>query len=301
MSGATSYVRRIITLTFAIGTGNGGTGTPQTFTVTGLRASIDITKGPTLITDCKLRVRGLTDAQMKSLSTLGMLPTAQRHNAVTIQAGDATTGMFQIYSGFIQSAWVDHANDPDTIFNVAGNPASFYAVNPAPPLSFTGSADVATIMSGLASAMGVQFENNGVNVKISRPYFPGTLYQQVQRAAEAANINYVLDNGVLAIWPQGAARVPVGTTPLISPATGLIGYPTFTSTGVSLRTLFNPAIRPGSTVQVQSSLQPACGKWTATLVRYQLESEMPQGAWFQELLCVRPWLAPLGVIAQPPA
>jgi baseplate hub protein gp41 len=299
VSGVTSYVRRRIDLTFGIGTGNGGEGTPTTFTVKGLRVSVEITKNPTVIPECSVRVRGLTEAHMNALSTLGMLPTAQRRNTITIQAGDDTSGMFQIYSGTIQQGWVDHSADPDTVFNVVGNAAAFVAVNPAAPSSFTSNTDVAQVMSGLASAMGLQFENGGVSVILAHPYFPGTLLQQVQRAAEAANINWIIDNGILAIWPLGASRVSSGSAPLISPQTGMAGYPAYTSTGVAVRALFNPSIRPGASIQVQSSLTPACGQWTAMLIKYTLESETPSGAWFQEMLCVRPWLVPAGVIASP--
>ncbi len=297
VSGTTSYVRRKINITFGIGTGNGGEGTPTTLTVKGLRVSVEITKNPTVIPECSVRIRGLTEAHMNALSTLGMLPSEQRLNTIVIQAGDDTSGMFQVYSGVVQKGWVDHSADPDTVFYVVGNSGAFAAVNPAKPSSFTGDTDVAQVMSGLAAAMKLRLENNGVSVILPHPYFPGTLLQQVQRAAEAANINWIIDNGILAIWPLGNSRTSSGPAPLISPQTGMIGYPAYTSTGVAVRALFSPSIRVGELIQVQSSLTPACGQWVAMLIKYTLESEMPSGAWFQEMLCVRPWLVPFGVVA----
>lgn len=90
----------------------------------------------------------------------------------------------------------------------------------------------------------------------------------------------------LAIWPRNQTRA--GTTPLISPATGLVGYPKFRDQGMSFRCLFNPALKLGGSIKMQSSIQPASGLWyiVGPLV-YNLSAQMPQGPWFCDAHCAK--------------
>jgi hypothetical protein len=65
----------------------------------------------------------------------------------------------------------------------------------------------------------------------------------------------------------------------------MVGYPRFTEQAIAFDTLFNPAIGFGGSVQVQSLLTPACGKWTVYQMSYHLQSETPNGAWFTHVEC----------------
>ena len=143
-------------------------------------------------------------------------------------------------------------------------------------------------MGSLAKLLGVNFENSGVSVKLSNPYLCGSLVTQVQSAANAANINAYFDskNGRLAIWPKKSMRNAQVVE--ISPATGLIGYPTFTYLAVRFQTLFNPSISYACPVKITSSLQPACGFFVPAYIETRLSSETPDGPWFQMIQATTP-------------
>lgn len=147
-----------------------------------------------------------------------------------------------------------------------------------------GQADVATIMKSLADQMGFAFENNGVQVQLSNPYFPGTALAQAKACARAADISMTIDRGTLAIWPKFGFRADPDGPPLISAATGMRGYPRYSSNGIEVATLFNPRIKPGGQIQVQSQLQMACGTWLVSNATHVLESETPNGQWFTGIL-----------------
>ena len=84
------------------------------------------------------------------------------------------------------------------------------------------------------------------------------------------------DNGeTIAIWPRGATRG--GTIPLVSLATGLIGYPMAMAGGLKLRTLFNPALHMGGRFRLETSLKGISGIWTINQVIETLAAEMPEG------------------------
>jgi hypothetical protein len=257
---------------------------------------------------------------MNQVSTLGIpLSMVRLGNTVTIQAGDPVNGMSIVYYGYMHQCWQDFSEVPETSLQImafGGYPA---AVQPASPSSYPGNADVASIMSGLATSMGMGFENNGVQARLANGYFPGTALQQAHDIARAANIEMYVDTatagGTLAIWPKTGTRG--GSIPLISAASGMIGYPKFQSNGMSFTTLFNPSIRLGGQIQMQSSLtfgaassgsqspstgysaqsQPQQqggpnGLWYVAAggdgaLAHNLSAQLPDGPWFTTCQCVR--------------
>ncbi len=59
----------------------------------------------------------------------------------------------------------------------------------------------------------------------------------------------------------------------------MIGYPTYQQSGVVVRSLFNPAMKFGSQIKVESELTPANGLWNVYGLNYSLSSQLPDGPW----------------------
>lgn len=279
-----TLARRYINLTFALGKGNFGEDGFDTVEFKGVRTSVTISRaGGGSYAELQLRVNGMSLSDMNTLSTLGKPLADVRINTVTVVAGSEDAGEGVVFAGNIREAWVDMASAPDGVFIVNGYTALVEKLKPIPASSFQGQADVATILAGLAVQMGLSFENNGVQVQLANPYYAGTGVAQVQKCVQAANINHTIDNGVLAIWPKNGSRG--GAIPLISPATGLVGYPQHTENGIRLTTLFNPSIALGTRIQLESVLTPSSGIWTVFSMSLELEAETPGGAWYTHLDC----------------
>ena len=278
-----SFLERKIGLQFQLGTGSFGASGFNTVDVPdGLRISAQITKaGGVSMTDLQLRVYGLSLDLMNTLSTLGKPLTDGRNNTVTVTAGDADIGMSTVFVGTIFQAWADMQAAPEGAFVVEAHTGLLDALRPLAPTSIKGYADAAFLISGLAQQMGYTFENSGVSVKLSNPYLHGTGRDQILQLAEAAHINVLFDDTNIAIWPKGGQRNKSAV--LISPDTGLVGYPAWTANGLVLMTEFNPSITFGAPVQVQSSITPACGSWTVFKVEHDLETQTPGGKWFTRL------------------
>ncbi|CAG4888012.1 baseplate hub protein [Paraburkholderia saeva] len=287
-----TFSRKKIDLTITLGTGQFGDSGSNTVTLTGLRVHTGIQAfGGDAMPQTQLRIFGLPLQMVNQLTGIGPINSAiLGKNSVLVAAGDDETGMQTVFSGSIWQAWGEFQGMPDTPLNILGGGGIAASLKPVQALSYVGPTDVAQIMQTLAQTMGFAFENNGVSVQLSNPYLPGTALQQVRSLARAADISFAIDRDTLAIWPkrstpnQPAARG--GDVPLISPATGLVGYPTFASNGIGLTTLFNPQIKPGGVVQVESSLPVACGKWVVRQLQHSLQSETPNGQWFSQIMGV---------------
>lgn len=288
-----AYAQRNIDVTFSLGKGSFGEGGFNTVTLSGLRVSATVEKtGLPGMNMAQIRVYGMTLSMMNQLSTLGKpSKTFTRDNQVTLKAGDAISGMAVVFVGTIQDAWADMRGAPDASFVAVAHTGLLAQMRSVPPSSYPGSSDAAVILAGLAEQMGMSFENNGVSVMLSNPYFPGTARMQAVSCAKAAGINMTLDDDVLAIWPAGGHRG--GTVPLISQDTGLVGFPAYAGgQQMALSTLYNPSIRFGGEVNVQTSLTGANGRWTVNSIHHHLESQMPGGAWFTEIQGYQFGLAP---------
>lgn len=323
MSGATgtqpsgsSWTQKALTVTITLGTGAFGNSGQNTVKLSGLRVVASILKGAAPSMDsATVRIYGTPPSILNQITTLGVpLTMARQNNTFLVEAGDNINGMSVVYSGQIYQAYASFDEAPDTSLVLVGWTGQYDAIAPVKPISYAGSTDVATIMASIANQAGWSFENSGVQVQISNPYFPGTALQQAHDVARAAGCQVYLDSGTspptLAIWKNYGTRG--GMVPLINAASGLIGYPKFASNGLSFRCLFNRNIKIGGQIQMDSTAggnpQPispaqaaaaqlppnatttggANGIWCvcAPLV-YDLSAQVPDGPFFLDVNCVR--------------
>jgi len=269
-----AFTQKLINVTFT--SGDGGFSPVD---LTGLRITCHtVAAGENSMASCDLLIYGMTLSHMNQISTLGWASGKPGNDEVSVFAGDAN-GMTLVYKGTIWQAVSDFQGGPNLPFHVvaqAGSKES--ALNIKPTSINQKNADVAQIMSQLAGQMGLQFENNGVNIKIAFPYLGGSARTQAMQLAEHANIGWTIDRGKLAIWPIDGSRQ--GTTPFISAQTGMVGYPSWSSYGIKIKTLFNNDLQFGGKVQVQSSITPANGEWIIDKIEHNLQALTPNGEWF---------------------
>lgn len=276
-----SYVERQIDFTIKLEEGTFD-GANNTVTLTGLRASVELVyAGADAKALMSARIYGLPLSMMNQLTRIGPINAVGEGNTILVAAGNKGSALSTVFIGNIVQAWADMQAQPDAALVIVGLPAADAQVKPAQASSFIGATDVATTMQGFATQMNLTFENHGVKVSLASPYFAGTVITQLQSCARAADINYSIEKGALVIWPKDGFRD--GDVPMISPETGMVGYPVYSSMGVSVTTEFIPNVNMGGQVQIKSSLAPATGTWNVFEVIHQLESEKPDGAWFTQI------------------
>lgn len=282
-------LRFVITL----GTGKFGSSNNDTVTLQGFRAIAEIDKaGGMMMGTLKAKIYGVTQADMNSITTLQWKPQTWIPNTVEVFAIDGTAETL-IFAGNIINAWADYQSMPDVFLHIQAQAAFYGGLKAIPPRSFKGAIDVAQIMSQIAVDLGCTFENNGVGTQLTDVYLPNTALEQAKDLARAAGCNLYLDDKVLAITPPNVPRkAPI---PVISPSSGLIGYPTFDGVGVNFQVLFNPGVTFGGLIRLESSIKDtlekaaipidgrAIGEWIVTSVAHRLESEKPGGAWYSTI------------------
>lgn len=278
--------------------GSGATGQQQQATFAGtnsnqvtlsnLRMSAKIVHaGGNFDSTMDLSIFGMTKSMMQQLSTLGMQVNMVPRNPITLMAGNVGENLAVAFDGYIITATPNYNAAPMVDLKILAQCALPQSVIKATPTSFRGGASVATIMSGLASSMGLKFENSGVTTMVNSPYYAGSYYDQMQACASEAGINATVLNGVLAIWPKNGTRN--GQIPIIAPPPvgNMIGYPSYTANGIMLRNVYDPSIGFGQSVQVQSSVLTT-STYSIYSLDHDLECYVPKGKWESTILGYNP-------------
>jgi hypothetical protein len=298
-----SFTRRRIAVTFVKGDGNFASTNSNTVTLSGLRVNCTISQaGGKSMGALDLRVFGMTETMMNELTYVGKYLAVEGASGtiVQVQAGTDETGLTLVYQGTVSTAIAEYGAAPEVPFHVMAMTGLGAAMSTPPPLSYSGSPDASVVMADIARGANLFFENNGVsNAPVNNCYYHGSALDQLQKCADEAGIEMAIVNDKVAIWPKGGSRG--GLIPLVSPSTGMVGYPVKTPIGINFVSLFNPSIKPFSQVQVETSLPKCNGTWTIKLLDYSLESEAPGGEWFIAATCLSPLDAiPVGQEQTPP-
>lgn len=243
---------------------------------------VDLSKaGGESMAMAQVKLFGINPKIINQLTSIGTINKAVRlKNEIYIDAGDSDS-MQNVFQGTIFDAWADYNASPNVAFNVVAYSGLGASLKPVDASSYQGSTSVSQIMSDLASEAGFAFEDYGVQVQLSSPYFAGTTLAKIRSCARQAGIFHHVDHNTLIIAPKTSA---VGSAlPSISPETGMVGYPTLSSKGMALKTVFNNDIILGGNVQVTSSIQMACGKFNITNLSHSLSCQVPDGPWFTSI------------------
>lgn len=279
-----SFSEKQISVQFSLASGQ-FEGGGNSFSVSGVKVDAQITvTGAPEIAQMALSIWGLPLTIMQQLTTVGTQWNARYKNGIDVLAGDDESGLSLVFSGTIFNAFVQ-GDQPNVSLQILAAPLVFESVQDVPPTSINGSADAAGMIQKLAGQMaGIKsFENNGVNVKLTSPYYYGSPWAQARQIAQDGNFDITVDRGVLVVSPPGTPRQ--GTAPLVSPQTGMVGYPTFVQNRVVVKALFNPAVKVFGPVQIKSSLIPANGTWQVMKEELDLQSIEAGGNWFMTLYC----------------
>lgn len=289
-----SYAQKLLRATLILPAGTfPGTGS-NTLTLVGYRMLATAQGAAGFPYQLDLTVFGMRQADMNQVTILWAAvagqPTATYARAlVKLEASsDAGQTWCQVFQGTFIQAQPDYRNPPFVGLHALAMTGSGSQIQIAPPTSYRGSTSVLSILQALADGMSFTLENNGVSGNLSTPYYGGSYMDQFRQVCEHANLDFYFDgDATLAICPKDQPRVNK-SIPVLSPTSGLKGFPTIQQFGLHIDALFRPAFTTGlgSVVQVEDSVVPgANGLWKPFLMTHNLESLNPDGPWFTGMDC----------------
>lgn len=267
-----SFTQKQIEVRIILAAGSfGGKGSEKV--INGLPVTVEVSKtGGDEKPTCKVSIGGMAYSDMEQLTTLAFRPLQTRKNLISVFAGEAGA-LSQVYAGEITKASADFNAAPDVKFEIEAMSGFYPALVPAGPQTIAGNAPVADIISQQAKLMGYEFRNEGVTVNLTNTILNGTPMEKARAAARQAGVNLLIDDNTLVLLPPGKERK--GTTVLLSDKSGMIGYPSFSSDGISLDALYNPAFQLNGLIEVKSIVPKASGLWRITKLEHKLAAYDP--------------------------
>lgn len=250
----------------------------------GLGTDVTITKaGLPDKNTCTVKLYNLAYADMEQLTTLGPGQGEKHKNLITICAGsDDKTDLPVAFAGEIDSIAADYTGAPDICTVIKASTGSYPALIANKPMCIRGTAPVADVIGSLAAQCGYTFKNEGVTAQLRNSVLNGSPLQQAHQAAEEAGAQLIVDDYQMILLPANGCRE--GLAVLLTPETGLLGYPTFDNQGIKVKAIYNPNFQFNGMIEVSSIVPRATGTWKINKITHSLTAYRPTGGfWHSEL------------------
>lgn len=189
-----------------------------------------------------------------------------------------------VFKGSLINATANMSAVPDPFLTIQCNTLNKARILPADVISFRGAVDARQIARLIADRLGLTFEDAGVTTVLQNPYFTGSAARQLEKLSQQGLFHYVVEHGTLAIWPYGGARSEAGSGITISSRNGLVGYPQFNGVGVGFRMIYNPALRFGDRITIDSAAPNISGAYNIYALSHHLSSDLPGGEWYTDVM-----------------
>lgn len=240
--------------------------------------------GGAIMPHAEVAIYGLNMEAMHKLTRIRWRDINSMQNIIRVEAGDEGGDLSLVYEGNITFAYIDMSNAPDVAFRIRSITAVYNAYLPTPSSMIVGDYPVAHAIENIALGMGYEFENNGVpeSLTMTDTTLVDTELNKIRKLCRDYEIDLYIEHNLIAIAPQGAPRRL--KVPVISPSTGMIGYPIPTMQGVDVKCFYHPSIRFGGLIKIANSVMETCnGDWRVFGVTINIESELPNGNWFMNI------------------
>lgn len=280
-----AFNRKVIKITLVLGDKKASftSDNKNKLSATGLRISAEITNGNGAPSpSARVRVYGLPMEAMDKLFRIKWRDATALKNSITIEAGDQGDELVTVFKGGITFAYPDLAEAPNVSLVITAQTAVLETMESTAAESYEGSQEVVNIMGNICKRIGYTFEDNGVSKKLDNVYLCNSDIKKIQWLAENADLDLYIENNHIAVTNKGQPRKI--KIPVITPDTGLIGYPTPTMQGIQFQCFYDPLIRFGGLVRIKDSLIDVCnGDWLIYGVRAMLETESDSARWFMDV------------------
>ena len=273
-----SYTNKTIQVVMAMAEGVFANGANQ-ITVEGLPTSVDIQKqGGDERPSCTVTISNLNIDVVKQLTTLSFRPLQRYKNQITVNAGDVGTQLQTVFVGDFENAYGEFQNAPTMNLMVKAISAQHGALMATPATSVDGTEQVSKLMEQWAREAGYTVQNNGVNASVKNTVYRGSPVDKAKMLARDVGIELIIDDGKFILIPKGKAVE--GNAVLVDAKHGLLGYPQFSNDGIAFKMIFDPNLKIGGLVKVESVVPRASGIWKVTKISTKLEAYKPDGgAW----------------------
>lgn len=248
--------------------------------IEGLATSVQVTKaGLPEKNSANISIHGLKMSDMEQLTFLSFQNLEYRKNHILVEAGDKGGELAVVFKGDIVSSFADFSSAPDIVMKFQALTAGWSVLLAESPTSVDGETPAADLIKQFAQSAGYNFVNEGVTESVRNATFTGSPVQKAQQVADEIGAELIIDDETWTLMPWDKPR---GDAVLLTPNTGMIGYPNFTQDGISVSCFFNPALKLGGQIKIESIVPRATGYWKITKLSHDLAA-YTNGRWASKM------------------
>lgn len=248
---------------------------------TGLAVSTVITYGNGAISPtAQITVYGLPIETMNKFFRVQWNTMKALLNTVKVEIGNQGEELQEVYSGNITFATINADGAPNLSLVITSQMAVVDRMTYVEPffLDKGESSDVYEVFRFFAADIGYELEYFAEKRIITDASLNGSSIEKIEQLAKWCDLDLYIEQKSITICEKGADR-PLKIA-IISPNTGLQGYPSPDQRGVSFLCEYNPLIRFGGVVRIENSLiNVANTDWRVYGLISTLETNIPQGKW----------------------
>ena len=271
--------QKTIRTTIILGEGEFASG-GNTKIIEGLATTAQITKaGLPEKNSADIRIVGLKLADMEQLTFLSFLPGEYRKNHILIEAGEKGEELSVVFKGDITSAAADFSSAPDVSMKFQALTAGWSVLIADSPTSVQGEATAASLIAQFAKQAGYAFINEGVTESVRNSTYNGSPVQKAEQVADEVGVELLMDDETWTLMPWGKPR---GDAVLLTANSGMIGYPSFTQDGITATCFYDPRLKLGGQVKIESIVPRATGYWKITKLSHDLAA-YTNGRWVSKI------------------
>lgn len=274
-----SFTKKEIEVIITLGQGTfGGKGNTKIFR--GFAVNVNVEKvGPPDKNKAKVKIYNVNLDEAAQMTTLAFEPLKSMKNKIAINAGEKTdTTLSRIFAGEITNAYASFEGDSDIAMYIEAMSGYYPSLIPQSPMAITGGTQVSHVMEQLSDQIGYTFVNDGVTLPVGRTILNGSPIQKINQLANETGASVLIEDDQIVLL--NAEQTRKGNAIYLSKDTGLLGYPTFTSNGISLKAIFNADFKYRGAIEVESIVPKASGVWQITKLVHDISANVSgEGKW----------------------
>ena len=272
-----SFSLKTIRTTITLGQGTFSSG-GNTKIIEGLATEVEVSKpGLPEKNSATVKIANIRLDDMEQMTFLAFQPLQSLKNLITIEAGERGRELDVVFKGEITSAFADFSSAPEVWFKIEAISGGYAAQIGAKPMSVNGEALAADLIKQFATEIGYSFRNEGVTASVRNATFNVSPIEKARAVADEVGAELLIDDDTMVLMEYDKPR---GEVVPLSAGNGLIGYPSFTSDGISFSCFYDPNLKQGGVVEIQSIVPRASGRWKINKLVHNLTAYTSgQGKW----------------------
>lgn len=249
------------------------------------RMSIQVSQGGNQFGNAKVSIYGVNLEAMNKIARLWLeVLSPSNTDTLTIDVWDGAN-FVPFFAGVITWSAVNAATAPHVSLEIEANSAMIAMNTVATPYAQDEPVALQDALAQILEPTGlvVEFAESVQSLQIQKARLSGTpMDQAATLLGYFPELTWYINLQRFLVRPVNA---PLGGEPIpVNKYTGMISYPTYSTSGITLSMLFDARIRPGLALDVTTTFDFVNRtKWVAAVLQHTIQPNTPGGQWITQV------------------